>query len=82
MSDSSRNAPPAKLSGPPRAWLVFAPLLAVGFVLHYSAGSNAEWLTDLTLLLLTGSGMAIYLGYLLWSAAVPGDDYMPAHARA
>ena len=37
---------------------------------------------DLTLLLLTGSGLAIYLGYLLWSAAVPGDDYMPAHARA
>ncbi len=36
---------------------------------------------DLTMLLLVASGFAIYLGYLLWSAAVPGDEYMPAHAR-
>lgn len=37
---------------------------------------------DLTMMLLIGSGVAIYLGYLISSAAWPvEDDYMPAHAR-
>lgn len=37
---------------------------------------------DLTMMLLLGSGVAIYLGYLITSAAWPvEDDYMPAHAR-
>lgn len=37
---------------------------------------------DMTMMLLMASGIAIYLGYLITSAAWPvEDDYMPAHAR-
>ena len=37
---------------------------------------------DLTMMLLVGSGIFIYLGYLISSAAWPAeDDYVPAHAR-
>ena len=37
---------------------------------------------DLTMMLLVGSGIFIYLGYLITSAAWPAeDDYVPAHAR-
>lgn len=37
---------------------------------------------DLTMILLVGSGIFIYLGYLISSAAWPAeDDYVPTHAR-
>ena len=44
--------------------------------------ANTGLSRDLTMMLLIGSGVAIYLGYLISSAAWPTeDDYVPAHAR-
>lgn len=44
--------------------------------------ANTGLSRDLTMMLLIGSGVAIYLGYLISSAAWPAeDDYVPAHAR-